>query len=121
MAELVGALLGARVAAAHHDLLAPDGAVGAGGESVVLGSEEEVRDEGAADAVVPRHGVGREGATPHVADVGDVVRVVHVEGWERRCQVGGGDGVQVDVCVVGTWGAVDLGSCLRSRADQWGA
>jgi len=103
----VAGLLGDRVAAADDDLLPPDGTVGAGGEDVVLRPEEEVRDEGAADAVVPRRWVNRQGAPPHVADVGDV-RVVHVEGWEQRCQVCRGDGVQVDVCVVGAWGAVDL-------------
>ena len=63
MAEAVGVLAGAAcVAAAHGDLLAPDGARGARSEDVVLGAEEEVRDKLAADAGVPRIGVGGEGA-----------------------------------------------------------
>ena len=79
MAEAVGVLAGAAcVAAAHDDLPAPDGAGGARSEDVVFGAEEEVRDELAADAGVPGRGVGGEGAAPDVADVGDVVSVVHV-------------------------------------------
>ena len=57
VAEVVGFLAdAARVAAAHGDLLAPDGARGARSEDVVLGAEEEVRDELAADAACDLYG-----------------------------------------------------------------
>ena len=107
--EVAGVLVGAvRVAAAHNQLLAPDGAGGACGEDVVFGPEEEVGDELAADPVVPRYGAGREGAAPDVADVRDVVGVVHVHLGQQITQIGERDRVEVDACVVCTRRAVDL-------------
>ena len=73
---------------------------------MVLRPEEEARDEGATDALVPCRWVGGEGSVvPPVADVGDVVRV---ECGERRGKVCRGGGVQVDVRDVGAWRSVDL-------------
>jgi len=85
VAELGGALAldAARVAAAQHELRLPERVGGVGvGHGVVADAEEEVGDERAAHAVVPRCRLGREGVAPDLADVRRVVCVVHVEGGE---------------------------------------
>ena len=69
------------VAAAENELRAPQRALGfLFRTDVIRGTEEEVRQLGAADAVVPLAWMWlfREGLAPDVADVLDVVGVVHV-------------------------------------------
>jgi hypothetical protein len=50
---------------------------------------------------------------PDVADVGNVVGVVHVNVGQKVARVGEGDGVEVDVCAAWAWRAVDLAAAAE--------
>ena len=78
VAEIFGALAfdTSHVAAARDDLLTPDGSVAALRQHVVLGAKEQ---NWATDTVVPRLWALGQRQTPDLADVLDVVRVVHVQ------------------------------------------
>ena len=93
-------------------------------EYVVFGAKQQVRQQRAADAVVPRlRALGKHFA-PHLANVLDVVRVVHVQSRQHLLALGCGDALQIDHDRLGARGPVELALATeypgggRERADE---
>ena len=84
---------------------------------MVLDAEEEVCDEGATQAIVPRLGFLGKGVGPGLADVRGIVCVIHVERLEVVFD--GSNGVLGKVEVLGAWGAIEFASAAESGV-RWG-
>ena len=118
VADVLDALFvaAANIPAARHHLLAPDGSVTALRQHVVLGAKEQMCDQWATDALVPRLWVLGQRQTPDLADVLDVLRVVQVQLWQLVAAFQNRDRSQVDAD--GLWAWRPLESTLAAQDAQ---
>ena len=109
VAEVVGPLPfhAALIPASWDHLLAPDGAVAALGDHVILDAKEQVRDQRPTDAIVPGLWMLGQGLAPDLAHELDVVRVVHVQPWQLVATLVNGEGLEVDAEPLGAWRPLD--------------
>ena len=108
-------LLPSYVAATKPDLLLPDGPAAALGDRMILRTKEKMGDEGPADPIVPGSWCLWQGATPHLADVSHVVRMVHVKPRERIPALGAGYAAQIDLELPWAWGPVNPAFTCQER------
>ncbi len=109
MAEVVDALPfhAAPVPASWDHLLAPDGAVAALGDHVILDAKEQMRDQRPTDAIIPGLWMIRQRLAPDLAHVLDVARVVHVQPWQLVATLDDREGPEVDAEPLGAWRPLD--------------
>jgi hypothetical protein len=97
----------ALVTASWDHLLAPDGAVAALGDHVILDAEEQMGDQRPTDAIIPGLWMIGQRLAPDLAHVLDVVRLVHVQPWQLVATLVDREGPEVDAEPLGAWRPLD--------------